>query len=274
MTVATTENAVATTTQTNMAAYQEPAETGLEAMETGDLIIPRLSITQPTTEGITTEDEGKFRLNLTGETFSKMEMVLFVFNKSRQKMPDEFDRNSKPQCRSNDFISPSPDIETPLCHTCGLKPLEPGQAKKDQKHVCEYANFSMVNGKAKAPKCKESWDMLVFDYERYMPMIWSVRSKALSPVKRMASALKMLCQAKNIPACGMKFTVTVKQDPDTSKGRFFVPVLEKPVQLSLEELEVMKGIQQSIKGVEVQPESSYDQQEAPATASTKADEEF
>lgn len=274
MTEATTENAVATTTQTNVSAYHEPAETGLEAMETGDLIIPRLTITQPTTEGITTEDEGKFYLNLTGETFSSIEMVLFGFNKSRCKMPDEFDRNSKPQCKSKDFINPDSEIETPLCHTCGLKPLEPGQSKKYQQHFCEYANFSVVNGKAKAPKCKESWDMLVLDYERYLPRIWSVRSKALSPVKRMASALKMLCQAKNIPACGMKFTVTIKQDPDTSKGRFFVPVLEKPVPLSLEELEVMKGMWQSIKCVEVQPESSFDQQEPPATASTPADEEF
>lgn len=258
-------NAVVVREETTQAltTYQGPIETGLEAMDAGDMIIPRLTIIQPTTEGVTSETEGKLCIDLTGDYFDKMDMVLFVFKKTRCKMPDDFDRKSKPQCKSDDFISPSPDIENPFCTTCGLKPLEPGQKKKDQKHCCEYANFTSVNGVNKAPKCKENWDMLLVDAETYMPMFWTVKSKALSPVRRMVSALNMLCSAKHISAWAMKFTVTVKQDPDTSKGRFYVPVLSSPVMLSPEDAANMAEIQKTLREVSIQADYSADPMDAP-----------
>jgi len=262
------QNEVATTNQnTAMTVNQEPIETGLEALDAGDMIIPRLTITQPTTEGVTSETEGKLYINLTGDYFDKMDMVLFVFKKSRCKMPDKFDRNAKPQCKSDDFITPSSDIATPLCTTCTMKPLEPGQKKKDQKHHCEYANWHVVDGVNEAPKCKENWDMLLVDAETYMPMFWTVKSKALSPVRRMVSALNMLCSAKHISAWAMKFSVTVKQDPDTSKGRFFVPVLTSPVLLPVEDAANMTEIQKTLKGVSVQTDYTPDPSDAPPAAS-------
>lgn len=258
-----------------MATYQEPFETGLEAMDSGDSIIPRLTIVQPNKLDVTPETEGKMHISVLNEHREKMTLVLFGFAKSRCKMPDDFDRNSKPQCKSSNFITPDSDIENPLCDKCGLVPLEPGQNKRDQRHYCEYANFRKNDqGKTIAPKCKESWDMLVLDAETYMPMFWSARSTALAPTKRLTNAIKMIGLAKRIPAWGFKFDVSIKQDPDTSKGRFFIPDISAPSILSQEEFEVMNSIKAALGTVSAQADFSADSNDAPPHAQQQDDEQF
>lgn len=268
--------AIATQGQAGSAvqAYQQPVETGLEDMSKEDMIIPRLVITQPQTLDITPENLGKLYINLTGEYYEEMDMVLIKMKKSRVLFPDDFDRNNKPLCKSDDFMVPSPEIEKPMCSTCQLMPLQPGE-KKPQHH-CPYANWTAnPAGKQKPPKCSETWNLLVVDLKTYMPMFFSLKSTALSPLKRITSAMKMLCAAKNKAAWSMSFNTKIKQSPNTDRGVYYVPDFSTLVALKEEDMENMAAIQRELVNVAVQADYDMDPADSPGAPPAKpADEEF
>ena len=260
------ETSVTVAGPTAMAAYQEPFDNGLGELDAGDLIIPRLSITQPTTPEISAEQVGKFCINVTGDYQESMRVAMVKLSKSRILFPEKYKRDNDPLCRSHDFVSPANDIVggSPMAATCQLIP---GDKKK---HVCEYANWGADNT---PPRCQETWNLLIVDIDTYMPMWFSVKSTALKPLRKIVSAISMICQAKRLPMWALGFDMVLEKITNDS-GTFYVPVFSGLVALPAEDAENMTAIRNQLVHVDIKDAVEPDRQDAPPAQAAPADEEF
>src|SRR4051812_5450024 len=78
---------------------------GMESLGPEDLIIPRLTLVQPTSQ-IEGAEAGKFYMNLTGEQFDEVQVVFLKVIKGRVYFVEDANER-KPLCGSPDRIKPS-----------------------------------------------------------------------------------------------------------------------------------------------------------------------
>lgn len=275
----TTTTEVAVAGQTAMAACQEPFDNGLGELDAGDLIIPRLSITQPTTPDIDAAQVGKFCVNITGDYQDAMRVALIKLSKSRILFPEKYKRDNDPLCRSHDFKFPANDIvgSEPMAKTCQLIP---GDKKK---HVCEYANWGSDGS---APRCQETWNLLIVDLDSYLVMWFSLKSTALKPLRKIVSAISMISTAKGLPMWGMGFDMKISMETNDS-GKFYVPVFSDVKELPKHQYyrefrpEVgwveggdMHEIRTRLVNVDIKDAVEPDAPDAPPAQSAPAEEEF
>lgn len=259
----TTENAVAPVEEHAVAPVQEPFDDGLGDMTEEDLIIPRLSINQPTTTGIEPADIGKLMVNLTGECNESMRIAIFTRNKSRTLFPEEYAADNKPLCRSFDNIKPAQiEGQEPMCDTCEKIPGE------RNKYHCPYANWGADNT---PPRCQESIDLLIIDLDTYVPMYFSCRSTAFKPAKKILSALKLMAGAKRVMGCAFGITLSTEKFKETAA---YIPVFGKPTMLDPDEIETLAGIYETLKGVTSAEDMSDSSQVDQAKPEEKEDEDF
>lgn len=252
-----------------MTVANEPFDNGLGELDAGDLIIPRLSITQPTTPDIAAEHVGKFYVNVTGDFEERMTVAVIKLTKSRILFPEKYKRDNEPLCRSHDFKSPANDIQgaTSMCDTCGLLPLAPGEKKA--KHKCSYANWSAGN---EPPRCQEVWNLLIVDLESYVPMWFSLKSTALKPTRKIVSAISMISNAKRIPMWALQFDMTLFKEVNDS-GTFYIPVYSGLVALEKDDADNMTAIRQQLANVDVKDSTEQLAPDAPP-AKPEESEEF
>ena len=248
-----------------VATYQEPFDNGLGELDAGDLIIPRMNITQPTTPDINADQVGKFCVNVTGDFSEKMNVAIIKLTKSRILFPAKYKRDNDPLCRSHNFLVPADDIKdaTPMCHTCET---EPGNPKK---HVCAYANWGADNT---PPQCQEVWNLLIVDTDSYMPMFFSLKSTALKPLRKIVSAISMISRAKRMAMWELQFEMTLKKEVNDS-GTFYIPVFSGLVPLGKDDAMNMTEIRKQLVNVDVKDMSEVTD-DAPAKQETPVDEEF
>jgi len=174
---------------------------GMEVLGPEDLIIPRLTLVQPTSQ-IDGVQPGKFYMNLTGEEFDQVEAVFLKVTKGRVYFADDAVER-KPACGSSDRIKPSPRFESPAAPTC------------------KECLFSRWNGK-EPPFCNESYSLLGVIIESGFPFWWSVKSTAIAPTKRFLSAIALRARmGKNL----FDARATIKSQLITLPGKkYHVPV--------------------------------------------------
>src|SRR5215467_4687830 len=174
---------------------------GMEVLGPEDLIIPRLTLVQPTSQ-IDGVEAGKFYMNLTGEQFDQVEAVFLKVTKGRVYFADDAIER-KPVCGSSDRIKPSPRFESPAAPTC------------------KECIFSRWNGK-EPPFCNESYNLLGVMVETGFPFWWSVKSTAIAPTKRFLSAIALRARmGKNL----FDAKATIKSQLVTLPGKkYHVPV--------------------------------------------------
>jgi len=265
MTQAATENAVIVAPQTTTApaAYNGPIDTGLEELGAGDLIIPRLTITQPTTPDIAADQVGKFCINVTGDYHDTMRVAIIKLTKSRILFPDKYKRDNEPLCRSHDFKFPAeiPGV-TPMAATCQLIP---GDTKK---HTCPYANWGADNT---PPRCQETWNLLIVDIDTYLPMWFSIKSTALKPLRKIVSAVSMICTAKRLPMWALGFDMALEKITNDS-GTFYAPQFSGLAALPPDDAANMDAIRKQMVNVDIKDSSEPDAPVAPPAA--QEEEEF
>jgi len=232
------------------------------------VIIPRLTITQPTTPDIEATNVGKLTINITGDFFEKMRLVCLQLVKGRLLWPADYSRDNEPLCKSNDFMVPvRTEGREPMCHSCGIIP-----GTKDE-HYCEYANWGKdKKGKITAPRCLEVWNMLVFDLNTYMPMYLSLKSTSIKPLRKLFSSISILGNAKKVPMWGWEFEVSLKLE-HYEKGKAYVPVFSPPKQVSTDDFSVIPGIRAQLAGIDLVTEDMQDAppQAAPTSEPTEED---
>ena len=229
----------------------EPFDDGLGELSADDLIIPRIVVGQAQSQ-IPDEAKGTLYCEVTGDMKSEMTMVIIKMSKSRVLFPGKFSRNSKPLCKSSNFIIPD-EIEDsePMAVTCA---------------ECKEAKWGTNRT---PPRCNETWNLLVIDLESYTPAWFSLKSTMLKPVRKILSALKMRATAKRIPVWGFSFKVAIDVRSGTG-GDSFVPVFSNIKELDEADTGNMSTVRQQLAGEQITPED-YERDEAYAGNDDMAD---
>ena len=204
------ENLPATVDPAEMATTDED-DSGLD-IDQEDIIIPRMSIVQPTSEEGT---PGTYRLNLTGDEFNEVTCVFLKQGKGRVLFAEN--REDGVVCASGDRIKPSNhfiDQDTAMALTCA---------------DCQMKEWTGENQKT-APKCKETFILLGLDVENGIPFWLQLKSSALKPARMFISAAAFRIQKFKIKLCDIQVTLTTKEVKG-QQGKYFVPVFGKMVHL-------------------------------------------
>ena len=177
---------------------------GLEVFDTGDLVIPRYKIVQPTSKEGT---PGVFKNNLTNEETEKVRVVVLSASKGRVCWGENLDAD--PICRSSDGLRPSDNIEKPVNSVCGTK-----ENGKRFEPVCRNAIWRENNER---PLCNEVINLLCVSTDDQVPFFLSLHGTQLKPVRALLSALGL--RKKSL----YEYQVTLGLKETTNyKGKFFV----------------------------------------------------
>lgn len=210
-----------------------PFDDGLGEVSQEDLIIPRLKIGQAQSDG---DVAGKLFIDITGDVIDEMELVLLKLTKGRVLFPEDFSRDSEPLCKSQNFKTPEESVESPMSTEC---------------KECPYAKWTKSSTrKNKPPRCNEVWNLLVLDYENYVPCWLSLKSTALKPARKIISMLKLRGTAKRIPCWGFKFTITINIRTGDS-GNSYVPAFSALTELGSDDMESMELIHAQLASEQV-----------------------
>lgn len=163
-----------------------------------DGIVPWISIGQEKTVGIETDEIGKFRSSVEEEVFEELKnLSLITVKKTRCLMPEEFDPDNKPLCRSTNYVTPMEggDLE-PMSESC---------------KNCEYAKWGRKqSGKPKPPRCSESFNLLFINEEGWI--CWQdTHGTALSSVKKFLTKLSQMVNQHGCHAVLFNFSQKVKR---------------------------------------------------------------
>lgn len=170
--------------------------TGLDDMDASDLSVPRLSIIQ---------NEGQFKDSLSGNKYPEIDVIILGLVKQRSLWhanvtPGE---ESKPMCRSNDFMTGFPQMKP-----VSLEKSFPWQrAGLGQEHLipredgqwavacasCALKDWGSAPDEKK-PYCSEVWSMPLlmdpFQNGQWMPFVLSIQKSNISPTKKYLGGYK------------------------------------------------------------------------------------
>jgi hypothetical protein len=175
---------------------------GFENFDESDLVIPRLSIVQPTSKEGT---PGTFRSNLSGEEKEELRITPITFTKGMVLWSDEL--GNDPECRSNDALVPDPAMESsksPRCHERAANRLRP---------VCNYAMWRS----GEAPACKMTYTLLAIDMGTMLPFLISLHGTSVRSIKALISHVWQSRRNFFDVACRMSLNKVTNQ-----RGSFFV----------------------------------------------------
>lgn len=182
---------------------------GLEDVGREDIVIPRLSIVQPTSKVGT---PGHFRDVVAGEDVKRLEgLVPLKWRKGRVFFEKPEDK--EPCCASDDRVRPAKRIEHPVRDVCA---------------GCPASGWTEENGKRKHPKCQETYTLLCV--WRGSPYFLTFKSSAIGPVKRLLTQLSLTAARLRKDAFAFRFDVGLEEQVFTV-GKAFVPKFEnlKPI---------------------------------------------
>ena len=171
---------------------------GLEAMDRGDLIIPRARVIQPTSK--LDGRPGQFHFNLTGECKDSIHAVLL--NMSKGRVYWSADLAADPLCASDDARTPREQRE-------GYGP------------TCDACPFSQWGDEGQPPKCSLVYNFLAADLDDdNTPFLLALHGSSVKHAKTVLSAFAL----KHLPLFSQPVqidAIEVKND----KGRFYEVVM-------------------------------------------------
>jgi hypothetical protein len=201
-----------------------PEMLGLEQFDTGDLVIPRFKIVQPTSKEGT---PGRFKNNLTNEEIDKLSVVVLAASKGRVCWSENLEED--PICRSGDGLLPSDNVESPVNSICGTK-----ENGKRFEAVCPNAKWGDNNER---PLCNEVINLLCVSKDDHVPFFISVHGTQLKPVRAYLSALGLRKKSLYEYQATMSLKETSNQ-----KGKFFVVQFEDLKESKPDQKEIFRAM--------------------------------
>jgi hypothetical protein len=208
--------------------FQAPS-TSTEAKQYGvdlapeDQVMPRLALLQPTSDH---EGAGKFYFSLTGETFDKVECVIFSNARGRVMFdPDISKRVSI--CGSDDRLIPSDRFEKPKSNDC-MK--------------CSFSNRNytekvIVGNKEIDMYCSETMTLRAMFVDSLMPFLFVGRRSSIFAVNEFLSVMQFETVKHRKPLCCFPIRMTTKLGKGANK--YWVPVIERLPMIEREEFVAM-----------------------------------
>lgn len=195
--------------------------TGFETIDPSAFVIPRMKIVQPTSKEGT---QGSLRINLTGDEFAAMDVVIVKAMQGRVMWDQGNPGNEKPLCRSSDFLHPDSSIENPPSPEC-VRQVTSTTKKTMLKSVCPNSGW---NGSEK-PACGETWNLLCIQKDEFLPFWLSLAGTSIAPVRRYLSAIAL----RRCPLWQFE-TVIATEEQKGDRGRYFVVKFTSPKPITRE----------------------------------------
>ena len=157
---------------------------GLEGIDASTFIIPRIKIVQPTTREADATP-GKLRINLTGDEFGSIPVILIKAIQGRT-LWDPKPGSDIILCRSYDFLKPDSSIEKPYSDYCAKK-VKNLRGQDVLSIACDCAKW---HGDTK-PECTENYNLLCLQNEDLLPFWITLHGASISPVRKYLSAIAL-----------------------------------------------------------------------------------
>lgn len=172
---------------------------GLDGFDASDMVIPRLKLIQPTSREATDGDAspGVLLCNLSGESYEAIRFVPLFLRKGRVMFREGDER---PSCASDDNVTPSPRIESPIQKKCDGCPRQ-----------------QWLDGVP--PDCALVYSMFALNLDAGdAPFILQLKGTAIKPTKRLISYFTLRKLSPFAVSCTVKPSKT-----KNSRGTFYVP---------------------------------------------------
>lgn len=189
-----------------------------------DLVMPRLTLIQPTSEQ---EGAGKYFLSGLNKTFDEVDVIFF--NNTRGRIMFDPDRSKNMAvCGSLDRVIPDSRFENPLATKC---------------IDCKFSNRNHIEevlvGKNKEKQyCSETMILKGIIVDLVMPFTFTAKRTALRPVNEFLTGAFFDCRLKNKKL--HNFAVKLKAEvPPKAVTKYFVPIIERIGILENSEFEAM-----------------------------------
>jgi len=186
-------------------AYMQDVEgdTGLDNIEQSELGVPRIDLLQAMSDAVEAGEgkPGQFRLNVTGQLFDEMDIMVVLVTKGKVNFVDR-----EVFCRSFDGVNSDPQVSTQVQELC---------------EDCPALQWGENN---EPPACSETYNafmVIVTEGDYYGTPFWfTAKRTSLKPFR--AQVLQPLKFRKPGLACAFKFHLkaVTKQGP---KGSYYVP---------------------------------------------------
>ena len=150
---------------------------GLEGIDASAFIIPRIKIVQPSTRELNAT-QGKLRINLTGDEFGNMSIILIKALQGRT-LWDPAPGSDIVLCRSYDFLKPDSSIEKPYSDYCAKK-TKNLKGQDVLSLVCDYAKWHGV----KKSECAENYNLLCLQSEDLLPFWITMHGGSIKPIRK------------------------------------------------------------------------------------------
>lgn len=211
-------------TQQNLPALPDGFQTGLEAFEVTDSVIPRLNIVQK---------EGQFEDNLSGERFDQVTIIPLGLVKQRVLWPATKDEsNDAPMCKSPNNLTGFPnddapkDKRFPWAKSGFNKDDYPEQADGLRELPCAGCQLkewgSHPNGKA--PWCTEQWTLPILYDGRgegvFSPAIFTLQRSGLKAIRAYLTPFQRQGSPAFVNEATVRLEVHTRGDVVYSKPRF------------------------------------------------------
>jgi hypothetical protein len=200
------------TREERVLAVVPPEPDGFDDPYEDDLVLPRFSIVQPTSQEGT---PGTFRSSLTGEERRELHLVPLRVHRGRVLWSDTL--GTDPVCNSDDGISPSPSVEKPVSAQCCVV------AGRRLRPVCRMAQWEATahdgapvhNG---PPPCRATYTLVGLDLETQAPFFMTFHGTAILSVK----VLRTVAFQKRLRLYDTECTLRLRLEQN-GKGSYYVP---------------------------------------------------
>jgi len=256
------ETAVATSpgnSETALTTQAAVDDDGFEDFDDKDMVIPRAAIPQATSDKAK-GTPGMICVNLTGEEYEKIPVVILRHQKGKVLYPEEYKKGDEAICWSRDAVVPGSTIEKPMATSC---------------KECPYGQWKKVDGKNIKPDCSDTRTLLCVDTGTFVPFFISLHGLSIKPLNGCMTAIKLRGKAAGLPLWGYSTVIGV-QTMETNHGDKFAASFAGPQPLDPEMVEVMTAFRN-----ELSRESIEDTEAAEKAAgvggdsvATEAEEDF
>lgn len=177
---------------------------GVDTISTAEAMLPRLDLVQPVSDSVTEHSAtpGKLRLNITGQQFDSLDVMIVAITKGRILFQDK-----TPLCRSFDGIVSDPKLPSRIQESCA---------------GCIKSTWS----DGKAPECSETYNVFMVDItdpaaEGYGTPFWfTARKSSLKPFRE--QVITPIMMRKPGIAYAWKFRLSTKLQKG-EQGNYYIP---------------------------------------------------
>lgn len=181
---------------------------GLENLYEDDLVIPRVTIVQPTSREGT---PGRLRMNLTGEERESIDLVVLRVQRGRVMWSPTLGED--PVCRSNDGLVPSG--ENPQSDRCCVV------AGRHLRPVCPAATWRPKPGNGghlEPPACRDTYTVIALDLANESPFMMALHGSGLRAVR----VLRTVLLQRRLHLYDAAATLRLRKQTN-GRGSYYVP---------------------------------------------------